>query len=80
MTSATECLPAKMRPLALIVARMHIIRSRAMRSVRFLMYLGRAKIVIKKMVVTTMTCVEGKEGSPEPSGRVLKTQILSKRK
>ena len=34
--------------------------------------------VSRKMVATTMVWVEGKDGSPEPLGRVLRTRNFSK--
>lgn len=57
-----------------------IMNSRAIRRAFDLMYFGKIIVVIKKIVVTTITCVEGKDGSPEPFGRVATIISLSKTK
>ena len=44
------------------------------------MYLDRSMEAMKKIVATTMTCEEGKEGTEGSMGRVFKIQTLSKRK
>ena len=44
----------------------------------WLMYFGKMMAVRKKTVATSMTWLDGKEGSPEPSGRVFQIKTLSK--
>lgn len=51
-----------------------------MRVVRDSMYSGRMMKMMKKMVATAMTWLEGKDGSPEPLGRVARMMNLSKTK
>ena len=59
-----------MRPVATREARPNMAISRIIRAGLDLIYFGKAAETQKKIVVTTITWVEGKDGSPEPSGRV----------
>lgn len=79
-TSESQCMLARMRPMQVRMIKMNMTKSRKIRGGRDLRYLGRRRVVRKKMVATTMTWVEGKEASPEPLGRVFKMMILSKTK
>ena len=55
MTSKTECLLASTRPVATREARMNITISMQKMAVFDLVYLGRAALMQKKIVVTNMT-------------------------
>ncbi len=78
ITSETQCIPERTRPVAVMLMRASITMSNMAQSGLLLMYFGRAIITRKKIVVTTIAWVEGKLGSPEPLGRVLRIRNLSK--
>ena len=80
ITSAGQCIFASTRPTQVRDIAINIKTSRMIRVAFDFIYLGRIKVVRKKIVATTITWVEGKDGSPEPLGRVLTINNLSNTK
>ena len=79
-TSDSQCILLRTRPVAVRAIRASMTISRKMRRGLFLIYFGSASMTQKKIVATTIAWLEGKEGSPEPFGRVFKMRNLSKMK
>ena len=77
ITSIGVCILAYTRPMQFNEIKIIMKISKIIRVVRFLTYFGKTIVTKKNINVTTITCVEGKDGSPEPFGRVATINILS---
>ena len=77
-TSESQCLLARTLPTLTRTMKVSIKKSRSVTATLDLMYLGKIMAIRRRTVATTMTWVEGKDASPEPSGRVFQMRNLSK--
>ena len=78
--SEIQCLLARTRPTGTRTTKASMMRSRKTTRDFCLMYLGKVMAAQKKTVAVIMVWVEGKLGSPEPSGRTFQMKTWSKRK
>lgn len=78
ITSSGRCILDATRPIQVNTINTTMAILKMVYSIFDLMYLGKTIIVIAKMVVTNITCVEGKDGSPELLGLTSRMKNLSK--